>query len=186
MRRPPVSEFSAGYFKEEPVMSDNSNPYRSPEADINPARPLISQGVLTDLMVSYLKDASPWLRFIGVLGYIGCGFMAVAGAGLVISGAAEVLASERPMERVSSLLPGITPIVLGLVCLFPARFVYGFGAKIRNFLRSGAETDLELAFKNNKSLWKVCGILTIVYIAIIPVVVVIVVIAALSSSGSVF
>jgi hypothetical protein len=46
-------------------------------------------------------------------------------------------------------------------------------------MRTGAEQDLELAFKNNKSLWKFIGILAIIQLAIIPVTMIFGIIAAI-------
>ncbi|MDR0452348.1 MAG: hypothetical protein LBH15_04840, partial [Treponema sp.] len=51
----------------------------------------------------------------------------------------------------------------------PARFVYSFGARLRNFFLSNAERDIELAFKYNKAFWKFCGIMMIIALALIPI-----------------
>ena len=63
-------------------------------------------------------------------------------------------------------------IPLGVLMFFPSRFIYNFGAKIRNYQFSNSDEDLELAFKNNKSVWKFYGILCIIYLAFIPLTVI--------------
>jgi hypothetical protein len=65
---------------------------------------------------------------------------------------------------------GIYFLGVAVLGFFPSYFIYNFGSKIRTYLRTGAEQDLERALKNNKSLWKFSGILTIIGLAIIPVI----------------
>ena len=65
-------------------MSDVVNPYQSPEAPAIPVNPLAAQGVLTETMLSYLKGASPWIRFIGILGFISSGISALWGICMLV------------------------------------------------------------------------------------------------------
>lgn len=55
-------------------MSDNINPYESTQVDLDGQKPLVARGFFTETMITYLKAASPWLRFLGILGLIGAGF----------------------------------------------------------------------------------------------------------------
>ncbi|MDR2101415.1 MAG: hypothetical protein LBP43_02470 [Treponema sp.] len=167
-------------------MSDTSNPYQSPRTESDPAASLVSRGVLTENMIFYLRGASPWLRFIGVLGYIGCGLIIAAGLAIMI-GARGIMGSlfselSGPEEILGGGL-GLFYIITGVIVFFPARFTYNFGAKIRTYLRTNAEQELELAFKNNKSLWKFNGILAIIYLAFIPVVLVILIFVLIGAAA---
>lgn len=172
-------------------MSDTVNFYESPQAPVEPERTLGTQPVLTDTMLRYLKEASPWMRFIGILGFIGCGSMALSGIGIVAGMSA--LASQledifAEMGNIGNIFGaffgaslGIIYIVAAVICFFPAYFAYISGAKIRAYTQSGADQELELAFKKNKSLWKFYGILSIISLAFIPVLIVIVSVIAVSS-----
>jgi hypothetical protein len=151
-------------------MSDD-NPYQSPQAEINAER-TGPQGCLTEGMVSHLSAAAPWIRFIGVLGYVGCGFTALVGLGCIIAGPATDSFFSRWGGAVGMVSLGIIYIALGVLLFFPAMFAYNFGVRIRNYLRSGSEYELEQAFKNNRSLWKFLGILAIVELALLPVLIV--------------
>jgi hypothetical protein len=159
-------------------MSDNANPYQSPEAAVKPETPLASQAGLTETMLNHLRGASPWLRFIGIVGYIGCGLMVLGGI--------LFLALVPTMNSLWDIVPelgsfsavigaafsgsiGIYLFICAVIGFFPSRFIYTFGSRIRSYLRSGAAGDLEEAFKNNKSLWKFAGIVTIISLAFIPV-----------------
>jgi hypothetical protein len=162
-------------FCEEKIMSDLENPYQSPESPIVPEKPQGGANFLSETMLRHLKDASPWLRFIGVLGFIGAGFMAFGGIIFTII----LLAVSSLAEEFGDFPFWIFPLIyipFGLLFFFPARFTYNFGAKIRNYQFSNSDDDLEQAFKNNKSLWKFYGILCIVNLAFIPVTVILTII----------
>ncbi|MDR2028375.1 MAG: hypothetical protein LBP93_02415 [Treponema sp.] len=166
-------------------MSDN--PYQSPQTAAGTTAPLAPYGGLTETMAYYLRGAAPWLRFLGIMGFIGCGVLAVFGLIALIAMPSLVSKMEEmeEMEVWGSLLStsvGGLYIVLGVIGFFPARFIYCFGERIRSFLRSNSDQELEQAFKYNRAFWKFSGIMTIIYLAIIPVIIVIGIIVGISSS----
>jgi len=177
-------------------MSDTANPYQSPETVAAPLKPLVDQGTLTETMLTYLKNASPWLRFLGILGFIGTGFTVLWGISFLALGSimGQVWSSIPGIDTFSEIsgdLGAFSGVLIGLIIIgaaalifFPSYFIYSFGTKIRSYLREGRERDLEIAFRNNKSFWKFVGILYIIYLAIIPVAIVIAVIAAAASAIS--
>ncbi|MDR2747900.1 MAG: hypothetical protein LBB77_10705 [Treponema sp.] len=156
-------------------MSDTVNPWQSPEAPAQ-AEENAAQGILTAVMIRYLKEASPWLRFIGILGYIGAGFLILSG---LITAIIALATGVGLWSGVPNVI-GFVYVPFGVAAFLPARFTYRFGMKIRHYLASGAEKDLEEAFKNNKSLWKFSGILAIVYLALLPAAVIVGVIVVVS------
>ena len=174
-------------------MSDAVNPYQSPETSAVTEKPGISQGNITETMLIYLKEASPWLRFIGILGFIGCGMTAIWGVFLIVlipifgqvwesvPGFEAFCAFGGAMGLAFGGIFGVLIIGSSLLIFFPSLFVYRFGDKIRTYLRSGTDRDLEQALKNNKSLWKFYGIICIVYLAFVPVMVVFSIIAGVAS-----
>jgi hypothetical protein len=175
-------------------MSDTNNLYQSPQTDINAVNPLAPTGRLTETMVFYLKGASPWLQFLGILGFIGAGGTVLGGLVFLAAGTfgssafAQAFAQLDSTDTVSkgiiggiSILTGVIIVVLGIVCFFPARFAYNFGKKVKIFLQNNSEKELELALKNNKSLWKFMGILTIIYLAVLPVTLITSIIVAISA-----
>jgi hypothetical protein len=101
-------------------MSDSVNPYQSPEAAIKPENSLGAPGGLTENMVLYLRQASPWLRFIGIVSFIGCGFMVLVG----------VLSLFLPIFNIWNIegaLAGLIYLGFAVFAFFPDRFIYGFG-----------------------------------------------------------
>ena len=175
----------------EEAMSEAVNPYQSPETQVIPEKPLLAQGSLTETMLIYLKGASPWLRFIGILGFIN--------SGLVVLWGISMLAIVPLVWRSWDQIPGFEAfggimgtafgavmvavcILLALFVFLPALFLYRFGDKIRNYLRTGADQELEKAFKNNKSFWKFVGIICIVQLAFLPLMIIGGIVAGLASA----
>jgi hypothetical protein len=128
-------------------MSDYENPYQSPETPIVPEK-LPNTGVLlSETVLRYLKEASPWMRFVGIMGIIGSGFVILAGIIAVI----VALAGSELINGFPAWLISLFYLPAGVLLFFPSFFTYNIGAKIRSYFINNLEEDLELAFKNNKS-----------------------------------
>ena len=164
-------------------MSDFTNPYRSPDCLSVPEKPLNPQAGLTGPMLRYLGEAAPWLRFIGILNLVFCGIAVIGGviASIILFALSNFL---DDFDGASIALAGLVYVPMGILYFFPARFVYNFGTKIRNYQFTNADEDLELAFKNNKSLWKFLGILCIIFLAFIPISVVLAVVGGVVAAVS--
>jgi hypothetical protein len=169
-------------------MSDFANPYQSPQNASVPETLLSSGPVFTNTMLRYLKEASPWLRFIGILGFIGCGITIISGITAMIFGSlyAGLLSALSSLSEELVWFDSIPPILFGLVYLIygvllflPALFTYRFGSQIRNYFSGNSNTALELAFKNNKAFWKFKGILAIIGLAFIPLAIIFFIIAVI-------
>jgi hypothetical protein len=170
------------------------NLYASPEAVAVVTDAAISSGALTETMISHLKAAAPWLRFLGILGFIGAGFMVMTG---IISAIAMGVAGTQLFEEFSEAADGVFGTVVsffsgflgiiyigfGVIYFFSALFTYQFGNKLRSYLRSNNTKDLEAALRNNKSLWKFKGILAIIELAAIPVILVITIVVAITAAA---
>jgi len=148
-------------------MSDLENPYQSPETPIIPETSYDSGVSLSVKMLQYLFEASPWMRFIGILGYIGSALSCLGGIIFTI-----IMLSNSDLTGEFDVFPSwIFPLVyipVGLLLFFPSHFTFKSGQKIRNYQHSHLCEELETAFKYNKSLWKFNGILYIIYLAALP------------------
>jgi hypothetical protein len=161
-------------------MSDLENPYQIPESPAAPEKPQSSGVSLSETTMRYLRETSPWLRFIGVLGFIGCGLMIFGGiiTTVVMSMFSDFTAG---FGRFPPWFFLFIYIPLGVLCFFPSLFIYNFGKKLRDYQLSNSGEDLELAFKNNKSYWKFVGILSIISLATLPFSIVIAIIGGFMS-----
>jgi len=165
-------------------MSDYVNPYNSPESPIVPEKAQ-NAGNLTETMLTYLREASPWMRFIGILGFIYCGFMVIGG---LISMAGVAAASSILNEFFTFPVFLVIPfyLLMAVIVFFPSLFTYNFGTKIRKYQFSNSDDDLEQAFKNNKSLWKFYGILCIISLAIFPVIIILAIVIGVAAVSGIF
>jgi hypothetical protein len=146
-------------------MLEEENPYRRPES---PASPVETGAVrLSAAMIANLMGASPWIRFMGVLGFIGAGFMALLGLTVLLGGGAIAAATQAEIFVAFSALGGFIYIGLGALYFFPSLFAYRFGRKLKNYCLTFDDNELDGAFKNNYSFWKFLGILTIVCLALV-------------------
>lgn len=169
-------------------MSDSQNPYESPAAVNSTAGTDVTEGasagVITETMARWLGEASPWMRFLGVMGYIGAGFIILAGIIIMVSGTAVAA-----MGGVGGAFGagmgfglGLLYLAIGALYFFPSRFMWNAGSRIKSWKQSQSSLDLEKALENNKSLWKFAGIVTIVSLAVMPVVMIIAVAVGVSSA----
>jgi hypothetical protein len=157
-------------------MSDTVNPWQGPEAPAQ-VEENAAQGILTAAMIRYLKESSPWLRFVGIVGYIGAAFLIISGITLMLTG--EGIIRFRGLSLFSGLT-SLSYVPVGVLAFFPAHYTHKFGLKIRHYLLGGGEKDLEEAFKNNRSMWKFTGILVIVYLSFIPIGLIVAIVVAVS------
>jgi len=155
------------------------NPYESPQTEANAVNPL-SGRVLTENMLFYLRGTSPWLRFIGIVGFICLGLMLV-GVITLIAGVGSLGDSLGMGGSFSSVIFVIYLPVL-VIMFFLVFFIYRFGRRIQTYLHTGDSADLEDAFKNNKSYWTLAGVLCIIWLSIIALALVVSIIAAVAAA----
>jgi hypothetical protein len=119
---------------------------------------------------------------VGIVGFIGCGVTVFSGVLLlalipvmntVWESIPEIDAYANVFGAVFGGAMGAYCFSFGVLFFFPCLYAYNFGTKIRNYVRSGDDQDLETAFKNNKSLWKFIGIITIISLAFIPLMIIV-------------
>ncbi|MDR1315543.1 MAG: DUF5362 family protein [Spirochaetales bacterium] len=173
----------------------NINPYQSPETDVSALRPAAGSGAITQIMRDQLKGAAGWMRFLGIMGFISCGFTVLAGCVFMFFATSSFMSMyDFDIENFADSFLGIFGslggfvggffyIISAVLMFFPARFLHKAGSQIRVYMRTGMDSDLEEALGNNRKLWKFTGIVTIVGIAIIPVLVIVGIVVAVSAAA---
>jgi hypothetical protein len=152
-------------------MSNTFNPYESTQTNIDEQKPNVAQGFFTASMIAHLKAASPWMKFMAIISFIGAGLSIVIG--IVMRIMLPFLIDESDLSdfffgEMLNVSLAITYIISGIFLIFPAIFLYKFASKIKSFLKTKNVRDMEIAFRNNKSFWKFHGILLIICLAFIP------------------
>lgn len=170
-------------------MSDITNPYKSTQSDLNEQKLVVPQGFFSGTMISYLKAASPWIKFMSIIGFIGTGFMILAAIGILflLPFIRNAISYEYAFVNSSFLLRsmnaalGVVYLAMGIIYIFPAKYLYGFSSKINLFLKTKDEHAMEHALANNASFWKFNGILVIISLAFVPLMFIFSIIAAVGT-----
>jgi len=110
-----------------------------------------------------LGDASPWIRFLAILGFIGVGVLVLAGLGLAIFGG--VLGAAVGMGFLGPII-GLVYIALAVVLFFPTRTQLRLATQSRLYKTSGDPAALESFAVNVKSLAVFYGVLSIIVLAL--------------------
>ena len=127
-----------------------------------------------------LRQTKPWVRFLGIMAFIGSGLMILAGllfAGLGASASRNPVFG--PMAGMGGMM-GAVYIGLGALYIVPGIFLNRYATHIGNTLSTGGAEDLERALEAQKSFWKFAGILTLVILSIYTLIFIFFMIAAMS------
>jgi len=126
----------------------------------------------------YLKNTTPWSKFMAILQFIAVGFMLLAA--LIIIAAGSTMSAYLP---ISISFIGWVYLALAIVIFIPARYLYRFSQKAANAVVTNNTLELEEAFKNMKSYWKFTGIMTIVVIVVSLIIVPVIAIATVTGGA---
>jgi hypothetical protein len=126
---------------------------------------------LTEAAVGRLKAAGPWMFFLSIVSFAGCGISLLAGIIIRLAG------SLPSYFGLSGPLVGCFYVVMAVVSFLPARFLFLAGSKLRSLKADDSGELLEEALRNNASFWKFCGILSIVAISLTVAIIVIAIVA---------
>ena len=119
----------------------------------------------------YLKTASKWATFLAIMGFIGTGFLILAG--LFISVLSPLTSRINPSFGFPFWLLGLFYILFASLYFFPSLYLYNFASKAKTALFNLNQDEFDSSLKNLKKMFKFFGIMTIiilvVYIIAIPV-----------------
>ncbi len=138
-----------------------SEPYRTPEADLEAPVPKEGWGQITEGMVEYLEKTRPWVRFISVMGMVLTGLMFLVVLAVAVGGA---LSSGNGQPETLLMLPIF--LVVGLIYFLPAYMLGRYAGAIKRFTDGGGEVSMEEALGRQYSFWRLVGIMALVVIAI--------------------
>ncbi len=138
-----------------------------------------------DLQVSspvqnFLSESAKWGKFLAIIGFIFCGFMAVIAFFIP-----ALIMNLPPYNTMSSglssgIAAAVTIIYLlaALLLFFPCLYLYKFSVKMQASLNAVNQENFEAALKNLKSMFKFYGIFVIIMLSIYVVIFVLAMISA--------
>ena len=124
-------------------------PYRPPAANLS-ARPVAGGGAaaITPNMVQILESTRPWVVFLGVLGMIGCGFVAIAA--VVFIGAGNAMGIEG-LDGVGGAALGDVYVFVAFLYFLPSLYLLRYGRAIKRIRGRGDVVAAEDALRQQRS-----------------------------------
>lgn len=148
---------------------------------------LSSDLTITSISRGYLIETAKWAKFLAILGFIGCGLMAVLAFSL------PFLLSSLPgnemtpfggMTKGMSVIMTVLYLGIAILLVFPCLYLFRFSTKMKIALLQSEFEVLDSSFSNLKSFFKFYGIMTIVSISFYVLILIITIAsAALFSSN---
>lgn len=123
---------------------------------------------LTVNSTGFLNETAKWAKFLAIIGFIMCGFMAIAAFFLPFLMSfmpTEDLMPMGIMGKGLGLMMTIIYLGLALLLFMPCLYLYRFSIKMKTALLQSDSGILDTSFNNLKSFFKFYGIMTIVTIS---------------------
>ena len=135
---------------------------------------------LSNSAQNFLSESARWARFLAIIGFIFCGFMAVIAFFIPAVIVNLPPYNNMPAGFSSGAAAGITILylLLALLLFFPCLYLYKFSIKMQVSLNTVSQETFEESLKNLKSMFKFYGILTIVMLSVYALIFVIAMIVA--------
>jgi hypothetical protein len=115
---------------------------------------------------AHLAETAKWATFLAILGFIGSGILAIIA---VFAGTAMSTLSSNPYGGGSALMGAgfVTALylVIAVVYFFLSVLLFRFATKMKTALYRTDQDALNNSFLNLKNLYKMMGILAIIYLA---------------------
>ena len=140
-------------------MSDNM--YTPPET-VASATSTQNGGAVTAEAKEALAKTAFWYKFFGILGFIMCGFMVLAGIIVMIAmPAAGAVAKQSGFDSMMAGMGaflGIFYIIMAVVMFFPVRNLYRAGKAGKNYQFTDSPDDLTASLEYTRKYWKFIGV----------------------------
>ncbi len=102
----------------------------------------------------YLNETRKWTNFLSIVGFVGIGFMVLAGLF-----AGSLLSNLPNAEQLPSGFFGFFYVIIAALYFFPIYYLFKFSSNMKMGIQLRNEAHIEEAFSNLKSHYKFMGIL---------------------------
>jgi hypothetical protein len=166
-------------------MENDPNPYSTPGSDVFAGSSAVGGGEVTDGVIDQLQRTKGWVKFIGVMAFIGAAFMVVGGLVIMAGGAMGGIFSGDAGGALGAGFGfgmGLMYIVMAILYIYPGMKLWAYGKRIDQLLQDRATLTLEAALNEQRSFWKFTGIMMIILLSIYALIIVGVVIAGIGAA----
>lgn len=142
-------------------MDETTTPYYEQAPIPEPAGLILNQDAQY-----FLNQAGKWARFLGIVGFIFSGIIALIGlfAGSIF--ATVTAYSANPLFRGSATALTVGYLIIAGISFLPALFLFQFGSRAKLALLMADSIGISGALHKLKSFFKFYGILIIIVIAL--------------------
>lgn len=120
---------------------------------------------VTSIGRGYLSETAKWAKFLAILGFIMCGFMAIAAFFLPFLMSfmpANEMMPVGAMGKGVGVIMTIVYLVTALLLFMPCLYLFRFSTKMKTAVMHSDSDILDTSFSNIKSFFKFYGIMAIV------------------------
>lgn len=125
---------------------------------------------LTEDINRNLHSAGKWSQFLSILGFIGTGFMVLAG--ITMSIVTAFIPNGEDIFPFPMALFGFLYIIFAGVYFLPIFYLYRFSSSIKQAVALKKQDQLSNAFNNLRAHYKTFGIIMIVIMCLYPIMIV--------------
>jgi hypothetical protein len=115
-----------------------------------------------------LTQAGKWARFLGIVGYVFTGFIAIAALFLMVGMGA--MGDAMGLGGGIGAMAGILYIGLAVLYFFISKHTYNFGKGMRQSIEQNISGSLTSGFKSLNSLFTITGILTAIVVGLYAII----------------
>jgi hypothetical protein len=174
LNRAPIVLF---WRPQESPMAESHNPYESPAADLSAVPAGMSAEQFTQGMVTALHKTRPWVRFLSVLGFVGCGLAVLVALLMLVMG---IFMPE--FGNGMGVLAAVLYLFLAVVWFVPALSLHRYANSITRVVEGPGTPTIEDALEQQRSFWRIVGIMTLVMLGLYVLAIFVGVIAGIVST----
>jgi hypothetical protein len=117
---------------------------------------------------SYLAETAKWGTFLSILGFIMSGILALIAIfiGTIFSSMTRGFGGAA-LPLMGTTFITIFYLIIAVVNFFMSFFLFKFSSKMKAALYANDQESLNESFKNQRSMFRLIGILTIIYVGFI-------------------
>ena len=119
---------------------------------------------LNQTAIEYLSSCKSWSKFLGIIGFVFTGFMALATVVLFITGSSAGLDEELFGGAV--MVVGLAYLVMTVIYGYVSFSLYKFASNSEEAIYTKDPVDLQEALRSLKNFFLVMGIMTILGLAL--------------------
>ncbi|MBO4849693.1 MAG: hypothetical protein J5529_02190 [Prevotella sp.] len=119
--------------------------------------------VVSNRAKNTLASISKWVKFLAILGIIGCAFLIIVGIGAMLFGG--LIGSKLGGGEVEAVLgasTGLIYIILGIIYIYPLIKMLNYANKMKTAIMSDSQIKYEQALANFNTAVKFWGVLAII------------------------